>query len=59
MKANFLKRALAFCFDYFILTLVLSFITVGFNNVPTTVTIPINNARRYFWNFSGRSAALH
>ena len=28
MKANFLKRVLAFCFDYFILTLVLSFITV-------------------------------
>ncbi len=31
MKANFLKRVLAFCFDYFILTLVLSFITIGFN----------------------------
>lgn len=31
MKANFFKRVLAFCFDYFILTLVLSFITIGFN----------------------------
>lgn len=31
MKVSFFKRVLAFCFDYFILTLVLSFITIGFN----------------------------
>ena len=43
MKANFLKRVLAFCFDYFILTLVLSFITMGFNTDSKSFYTEIGN----------------
>lgn len=43
MKVSFLKRVLAFCFDYFILTLVLSFITVGFNTYNESFYKEISN----------------
>ena len=48
MKANFLKRVLAFCFDYFILTLVLSFITVGFNTSNESFYTEISNISKEY-----------
>ena len=48
MKANFFKRVLAFCFDYFILTLVLSFITVGFNTSNESFYTEISNISKEY-----------
>lgn len=52
MKANFFKRVLAFCFDYFILTLVLSFITIGFNTSNESFYNDISSINKEYNNGS-------
>lgn len=50
MKANFLKRMSAFVFDYFIITLVLSIITVGFSIDSSKFNSRLNDIMNDFKN---------
>ncbi len=50
MKTSFFKRVMAFCFDYFILTLVLSFITMGFNTDSRSFYTEIGNIEKEYKN---------
>lgn len=50
MKANFLKRMSAFVFDYFIITLALSIITIGFSIDSSKYNKELNSIMNNFKN---------
>lgn len=50
MKASFFKRMLAFLMDYFIISLVLSFITIGFNIDSNKYNNELNDIMNSFKN---------